>query len=67
MKECPFCGGVRLTTVDDESFLECFVQCETCLARGPTVVPGKHDPKPSAVQLWDERARSEGTSKDEPA
>ena len=66
MKPCPFCGDENTVVCDEESqfalgdCFEAWVECRSCLARGPVVgyeeaivIPEKAHAK--AVKEWNER------------
>jgi Lar family restriction alleviation protein len=72
MRPCPFCGSNQVTTRAIFREDVRFVECSTCLARGPLMceddptvpeyykVDGSNDP---AVQKWNNRAASSPTPK----
>jgi hypothetical protein len=50
---CPFCGGDEARVV---GFFWFYVECPTCMSRGPAIHHSKHEnPEQAAKDLWAKR------------
>jgi Lar family restriction alleviation protein len=58
IKQCPFCGSLAALIDAPEAGNEgaVVVECNNCRASGPVVFGVKDDPKPRAIELWNQRA-----------
>jgi len=53
-KPCPFCGGTKISLLETQDGVPCFLTCLNCGAIGPDI--SKVSTIEDAIKLWNSRA-----------